>query len=487
MRTLRRAAVLLAAPWLGALPAFAQAPAPARGTVVERITSLTDPQQSYALYLPKGWEPGRRWPVLVAMDPQGRATLPIERFRAAAEKNGWIVASSYNTVSDTDSAVALNDRAVDAILTDALERYAADSTRVYLAGFSGTARYAWTLPPRLKRVGLAGIIGVGAGLPQPPATLLPELRDRRAFAYFGAAGSTDYNLDELARLDTVLMATGLPHRFTRFEGGHEWLPPELAERAIEWLHLQSIALGTAPRDTAWMASLYTAGLARCQGLEQRGDLYDAWAEYHALVGDFLGLRDVSAAQARYSVLGQDRAVRRDRDRHLADALAYDQFRAVLDAVFSDLSVSTGGMAQRRLVGMLDLDKLQHREADTAASEGERRMASRMLNTAYALGEHEGDVFLQARRYRHAASALRVARQARPEGAGVCWPLARALAQAHDRDAAFEALGCALDRNDVTPAQAEREPMLEPLRADPRFTSMLSRTPPTAARATSQSR
>ncbi|HET7229118.1 MAG TPA: hypothetical protein VFJ16_03915 [Longimicrobium sp.] len=474
MRTLARAAALLAMPLLAAAPAAGQASTPARGTVVQRVVSAADTAQSYALYLPARWEPGRSWPLLVVMDPGGQATLPMERFRAAAERNGWIVASSWNTAAESDSALALNDRAVNAILADALERYAADSTRLYFAGFSGTARYAWALPQRLDRGRVAGIIGVGAGFPRPPGTWLPQLRQARPFPFFGAAGATDYNLDELARLDTVLMSTALPHRFAAFEGGHEWLPTALADRAVEWLQLQSMALGTVARDTAWIGAAYAAGLARAREVENTGALYDAWSGYHALVDDFLGLHDVSAAQTRGAALAQDRGFRVQRERRAAQTLEYDEFRSVLELMLAELRESRGGIAERRLVGLLSLERLRRQEADSAQDRGAAQMATRKLNTAFALTAHEGDLFLRARRYRHAAAALRVARQARPGDGDVCWPLARALAQAHDRDAAFEALGCALGHHGATRADVEREPMLEPLRADPRFAALLAR-------------
>ncbi|HEU4562655.1 MAG TPA: hypothetical protein VFS20_32800 [Longimicrobium sp.] len=473
MRTFARAAALLIVSALPAAPAAGQAPA--RGTVVERVTSAADPAQSYALYLPTRWAPGERRPLLVLMDPRGQATLPMERFRAAAERHGWIVCSSWNTVAETDSALALNDRAVNAIIADALDRYAADSTRLYFAGFSGTARYAWALTQkRLARGSVAGIIGVGAGFPQTPDTWLPRLRQVKPFPFWSAAGSTDHNLDEMARLDTLLRSTALPHRFTGFEGGHEWLPADLAGRALEWLQLQSIALGSAPRDAAWLDALYTAGLQHAAELERGGRAYEAWAEYHALVGDFLGLRDVSAAQQRESALVMDRAVRRERERRTADALEFGQFRMALADVLMDLRSSLGGVPQRRLVGNLELQRLHRQEADSVVNPGAALMATRMLNTAYAQAAFEGDDYLRARRYRHAASALRVAQSARPDRPGVCWPLARALAQAKNHDDAFEALDCALERRAITRAEVEREPMLAPLRADPRFAALLLR-------------
>jgi hypothetical protein len=278
----------------------------------------------------------------------------------------------------------------------------------------------------------------------------------------------------MARLDTTLMSTALPHRFAAFEGGHEWLPAALAGRAVDWLQLQSIALGAVPRDTAWIDAAYAAGLTRARELEGTGALYEAWAGYHALVDDFLGLHDVSAAQTRGAALAQDRGFRAQRERRAAETLEYGEFRYVLELMLADLRSSQAGNAQRRLVGALSLERLRRQEADSAQDRGAARMATRKLNTAFALAAHEGDVFMRARRYRHAAAALRLARQARPGDGDVCWPLARALAQAHDRDAAFEALGCALARHGATRADVEREPMLEPLRADPRFAALLAR-------------
>src|SRR5262245_35966911 len=81
---------------------IAAAPGPQPGQVTERIACEGDATQSYALYLPTAYAVEKKWPVLIVMDPRGRALLALELFRPRAEELGWIVASSYDTMSDGD-------------------------------------------------------------------------------------------------------------------------------------------------------------------------------------------------------------------------------------------------------------------------------------------------------------------------------------------------------------------------------------------------
>src|SRR5262245_16619855 len=83
------------------------------GQVAEKIVSRSDPAMSYALYLPSNYNANRKWPLLVAMDPRGRALIPMELYREVAEELGYIVVSSYNTQSD--AAWAPNVQALKAI------------------------------------------------------------------------------------------------------------------------------------------------------------------------------------------------------------------------------------------------------------------------------------------------------------------------------------------------------------------------------------
>ena len=112
---------------------------------------------------PPAYTPDRAWPILYAFDARGQALVPAKAFQEAAEKYGWIVASSYNSASD--GLIDPNFAAMRALWADTHARFAIDDQRVYAAGFSGTVRFSCILA--LSAPGtIAGVIGAGAGLPE---------------------------------------------------------------------------------------------------------------------------------------------------------------------------------------------------------------------------------------------------------------------------------------------------------------------------------
>src|SRR6185503_58837 len=131
-----------------------------RGQIVDRVEALNDSSQTYALYLPSNYTPNRKWPVLYAFDPGARGRMPVERFKEAAEKYGWIVLGSNNSRNGPWNVTAA---AWNAMLTDTHPRFAIDDERMYATGFSGGARVAVQIAAGCKC--LAGVIANGAGFP----------------------------------------------------------------------------------------------------------------------------------------------------------------------------------------------------------------------------------------------------------------------------------------------------------------------------------
>jgi hypothetical protein len=79
-----------------ARPQSADAPV-SPGVVIAAVTPVQNPQQTYALYLPKRYSPLSRWPVVYVFDPLARGELALKQFEHAAELHGFIIAASNHS------------------------------------------------------------------------------------------------------------------------------------------------------------------------------------------------------------------------------------------------------------------------------------------------------------------------------------------------------------------------------------------------------
>src|SRR6266566_6241661 len=252
-----------------ARPCAGQVPA---GRLEERVTSPTDTSQTFALYLPPGYTTERRWPVLFVLDPRGRALLGLKLFQAAAARLGWVVLSSYNTLSDGPPEP--NVDAVNAMLAWAQTHPALDPTRLYLAGFSGTARAALGFAVAL-RGHVAGVIAVGGALGFALGGPETAFASDSTFAVFGSAGTRDFNYEEVLALGDRFQKTRVPYRVVTFEGPHSWPPPDVCGDALDWLELRAMLGGRRAMDSGWVRARLAGELARAAELERLGRWADA--------------------------------------------------------------------------------------------------------------------------------------------------------------------------------------------------------------------
>ena len=193
------------------------------GEVIDPVAVPGQPGQTYALYIPSGYTPGRAWPILYCLDPGARGRIPVERFAAAAEKAGVLVAGSNNS---RNGPLQPSQDALHLMLVDTHARLHIDDSRIYAAGFSGGARLAlgWAVAGHL-----AGVIASSAGF------LNSAVPKQVPFRIFFTTGCDDFNHDEIFRLSRELADRGVPHRYVEFEGGHEWLPESLTADALAYL------------------------------------------------------------------------------------------------------------------------------------------------------------------------------------------------------------------------------------------------------------
>src|SRR5262245_57020288 len=70
---------------------------PQPGIISNKVVCKNNPEQSYALYLPSTYSTSRKWPLIAAFDPGARGNVPVEQFKDASERYGYIVCGSNNS------------------------------------------------------------------------------------------------------------------------------------------------------------------------------------------------------------------------------------------------------------------------------------------------------------------------------------------------------------------------------------------------------
>jgi pimeloyl-ACP methyl ester carboxylesterase len=331
-----------------------------RGVIVDDVKCEGDPTQSYALYVPSAYSHDKLWSLLIAFHPGARGRLMVEKYQAAAEQYGYIVAGSNTS---RNGPWSISAAAVQAMSADLGRRFAIDAQRIYLTGMSGGARVAMQVALG-KSNNIAGVIASSAGYPDSqPRSSVP-------FAVFGTTGSEDFNYIEMRLLDRKLTS---PHYLAVFNGGHTLPPDAVAIEAIEWMELQAMKSGRRTRDAALVERLFEK---RQRAIAETTDAAELVHRLDALVADFKSLRDVTAETNRAT----DLAKQPDVKKALARERGTDDAEARLIGDIFDLEAALGDDSRHlaALSGLRDRLKKLSEKAAAADDTPERSQARRVL-------------------------------------------------------------------------------------------------------------
>jgi pimeloyl-ACP methyl ester carboxylesterase len=364
--------------WAAAVLSAASGQEIPRGQVVDSVTCASDESQRYALYLPSNYSPERQWNVIFLFDPGGRGRRGVERYQAAAEQYGYILAGSNNS-RNGPWEISLN--AARAMRADVMKRFSVNPRRIYTAGHSGGSRVAMAIA--LEQGGIAGVLASSAAFPGDPIAKLD-------FPVFGTAGTEDFNYLEMRQFDELVTT---PHRIEVFRGGHTWPPAAVAMRAVEWMELQAMKSGLRTRDDALVSKIFEAWKARASAAQ--GD-FESWRALDQLASDLAGLHDVSEIRKQAEALRKRKSV--------ADALASERADQETEArTLSEIARLEQGLGGDREIREGAIDQLQSRfltmiqQANAPEDTAQRRMIRRILAGTIAgargLGDEEYTQFL----------------------------------------------------------------------------------------------
>jgi pimeloyl-ACP methyl ester carboxylesterase len=403
------------------------------GKIIERVVCLKDAGQSYALYLPPNYTTDRRWPVIYAFDPAARGIRPVERFKDAAEKYGYIIVGSNNSRNFPDRPLA---ETINAMFDDTQTRFSIDQNRVYTAGMSGGARVAGMVAQSLGGRA-AGVILCGAGFSEakPPEKPLP-------FPVFGVAGVEDFNWIELRQLHKALDSIGSANRFVTFDGDHTWAPSDSFLTAVEWMELQAMKSGRRGRDEKLIAELFDKMAAQARADESAKRVYEAFLKYEAIAKDFNGLREAPEFAKRADELRSSKEIKDGLKQEKAAEQAQRQRSQEFFAAREQLNTAENPAAA--MMGIKSMISDLRKKAASRDESVERLAARRALGGFYVSMNEEANRHRAAKKYKEAAASLTLAAEIRPDNPQIFFSLARVCALGGDKKQALEALKKAVE-------------------------------------------
>jgi hypothetical protein len=442
-----------------------------RGRLIERLACAASPAQAYALYLPAAYDPRRAWPIVYALDPRGHGDRAARVFMEGAERFGYVVASSYNSLSDGPLAPTV--AAMRAMWNDTHERLRLDDRQVCAAGFSGTVRAAILLALAAPGT-FAAVIGAGAGWPEghvpERATVLP---------FFGTVGNLDFNYIEMMLLDERLASLGAPHRIEVFDGTHEWPPAGLATEALAWVTLGALRAGTRAADPPLAGALLAPRLAAARALDDGAHPYQAARAYRQLADDFQGLlpaadldpvarRAAELAALPAAVAAARRHTESVRDEQREAGAAFQTLTGVLAGPPGDAAALARALAELHVAEL-------RRRAQAEGNAEDRLAAQRILNSLFVQTS-----FYLPRRYdderdgERVRLALEIAAAIDPGDPGVWYQLAARDAQAGRRRQAVKRLDRAVGAGWTDAGRLAADPAFLALHGDAEFEHLLAR-------------
>ncbi|MBS1788025.1 MAG: hypothetical protein JST85_09900 [Acidobacteria bacterium] len=433
----------------------------ALGKIVERVTCLKDASQSYALYLPGSYTKARRWPILYAFDPGARGALPVERFKEAAEKYGYIVAGSNN--SRNGPGVNLSE-IIASLLEDTSARLAIDESRAYTTGFSGGARVA-SVVAFWAQGRIAGVIGCGAGF-SPEAKPSKDL----PFVFYGVAGSEDFNLIEVRQLVKTLEELGATARMAEFEGEHSWPPAVVCTQAIEWMELQAMKSKRRARDEKLIAELFARRAEQANRDEAAKKTFEAYLEFDALAKDFQGLADVTEFAVKADHLKSSKEVKEGFKQYKQEEQLQEKYLRDFYATRERLKSDDNRVAvlQDLRTMVSDLRK----KAENTSPGTDRTVARRTMSNLRVMLNEEAAQYRFQKLYGELAATLMLAAEIRPDNPQSFYALARAQSLAGQKRESVESLKKAVEKGFNNFDELKTNPDLEPIRNDKAFTQLI---------------
>lgn len=233
---------------------------PPQSGFLDRVARIQGVDRPYKVYVPEGYTPDTRWPVILFLHGAGErgadgvlhTKIGLGRaIREAPSRYPAIVV--FPQVPLDTTWVGEQGRVAMAALEKTLHEFSTDRDRVYLTGLSMGGQGAWSLAYAhsdqfAAAVVVCGFIGIGSGafatfmpaeVTDPPAALATRIRRLPVWVYHGDADRS-VPVEQSRTVVASLKAAGADVRYTELPGvGHNsWDAAFGSPQVAAWLFKQ---------------------------------------------------------------------------------------------------------------------------------------------------------------------------------------------------------------------------------------------------------
>ncbi len=205
-----------------------------KGKLIDSVPVANSNNETFALYLPKSFDPNNSSSAVFIFDPAGRGKVGISAFIEAAETYNHILVCSNDS---KNGPYARNFEITDRLFDHVFSSFSIMENQIYLAGFSGGSRLVTAIASLTDQI--EGVVACGAGF----SGVQSQMPSTQKFSYVGICGDGDMNYLEMLGVKDYLQRLNFNHTLITYDGNHSWPPPKEMVMAFDWLKTQSLKKG----------------------------------------------------------------------------------------------------------------------------------------------------------------------------------------------------------------------------------------------------
>ena len=405
-----------------------------KGKVVD-LVQVGSSAETYAVYLPKGYQENKPTSIVIIFEPLGRGSFGLQSFIPAAETYNHILVCSNNA---KNGPFQTNFEIANRLFAAVFETFDVDQNQIYLAGFSGGSRLASSIAVLTEQI--QGVIACGAGF-SPNSNHQPSFG--HSFSYVGLVGTRDMNYQEMLQTERWLNILKINN--TLFVNGdrHRWPPKEQISKAFIWLELRAYEKNLKSKDFKFLESAYKGFYQEAQAQEMDGKLVEAIYGYQRLVKDFSRYYKIDSIRNKLNNLKRRNSYMNTITHNKKLAVEEGVLKAMFDDKFA-MEIGEKKANPKVKWWSKKVDKL-NKEYLQSENRFRKSLGERIFYSVYALGVETGEIHLRNKNYEKALYCHKVLTILIPDNAFPFILTAKDHAQLGDDQQAMEYLNLALSK------------------------------------------